>query len=300
MKESTGKKCYTLIGGRRLEFGRDVPEQNVRNDVPLEIQPGTQEEYERAEEFALLQGLFSREHARLEIHPDGVHFADCRQSGIKDATILDGVALDKGGEALMFSHDGKSMSSRNVLFSKMLSMKFTPYYDFVSTKAHEEHLPEKFPLELLHRLYSLKSSTGISSICISPDQYLKQKDHAVALLKVLQRMPQIAESEWWKQWFKRTDNVDPRFGVHEYWLIPQFVTLGRDSRSAIKLENRQWSDVRLRIMFIGNSLYVENISSDTGVEFGVGEVSHPLPPFRPEPLCSGAFVRKDDVMLRFS
>jgi len=51
MMESTGKKRYRLTGGKKLTFGRDVPEQNIRNDVPLEIQPGTQEESEHAERF---------------------------------------------------------------------------------------------------------------------------------------------------------------------------------------------------------------------------------------------------------
>ena len=299
MVEPDGNKFYSLTGGKELIFGRDVPELNIQNDVPLAIRPRTQEENEHADEFALLNGLFSREHARLNVYQDGIYFTDCRQGGIQDATILDNVAMNKGDAVLLFSHDVKSMSPRNVLFSKMLSMKFTPRYDSLQEESHEEWLPKGFPRELLNRLYSPKSFIGISSVCILPDKYFKQKDHAAALLKILQRLPQITESDWWKQWFKKSDNADPCYNTYEYWFIPQFVTLGRDSRNAIKLENRQWDDIRLRIMFINNSLYVENITLDTDIEFGFGEDSRPFSPFRPQPLRPGVFVRKNNAVLRF-
>jgi len=300
MVESDGNKFYSLTGGKQFTFGRDVPELSIQNDVPLAIRPGTQEENKHADEFALLNGLFSREHARLEVYKDGIYFVDCRQGGIQDATILDDHKMSKGDAVLLFPHDVKSMSPRNVLFSKMLSMKFLPRYDSLQEEPHEEYFPKGCPRELLNRLYSTKSFTGISSVCVVPEKYFKQKDHAAVLMRILQRLPQIAESDWWKQWFKKHDNADPCFNTHEYWFIPQFITLGRDNRNAIRLENRQWDDIRLRIMFVNNSLYIENITLDADIKFGVGEDSRPLSPFRPQPLCAGAVVRKGNAVLRFA
>ena len=179
-------------------------------------------------------------------------------------------------------------------------MKFVPHYDSLQEESHEEYLLKRFPREFLNRLYSPKPFVGVSSVCVLPDKYFKQKEHAAVLMRILQRFPQITESVWWQQWFRKHDNADPCYDTHEYWFIPQFVTLGRDNRNAIRLENRHWDDIRLRIMFINNSLYVENIAFDTDIEFGVGaDNSRPLPPFRPQPLCSGAFVRKNNAVLRF-
>jgi len=95
---------------------------------------------------------------------------------------------------------------------------------------------------------------------------------------------------------------NPHYTTHEYWFIPSFVTLGRDRNSAIKLGNK-WKDVRLRVLCIDDSLYVENISRNTAAEVkysGIGdEKLHSLRPFRPVPLCSGFFVQKEDAVLRF-
>ena len=299
MTESEAKR-YTLIGGRHLYFGRDVPEQNIKNDVPLGIFPGTQEEKNHIDEFSILNALFSREHASLEVHQEGVYLVDRRRGGIQDATYIGNTPLARGKGKLMFSHDDESALPQSALFSKMLSMTFTPHYGKLYEDTLRRQLPEEFPSELLDGLYSLVSSKGLSSVCVTRDRHYKQKDHAEALLKFLrQHAPQIAEVAWWERWFTKKNNEDPLFGTHEYWIVPLFVTLGRDHRSDIKLENRQWNDVRLRILFINNSLYVENVSLDTNVKFGVGEDCYSLLPFRPHPLCSGAFVRKGDATLRF-
>ena len=98
MVESDRTKFYSLTGGKQFTFGRDVPEMDIQNNVPLTIRPGTQEENEHADEFALLNGLFSRDHARLDVYQDGIYFADCRQGGIQDATILDDHKMSKGDE----------------------------------------------------------------------------------------------------------------------------------------------------------------------------------------------------------
>jgi len=66
----------------------------------------------------------------------------------------------------------------------------------------------------------------------------------------------------------------------------------------IRLENREWNDIRIRIMFINNSPYVENIS-DVTVEFGIGDDCHSLVPFRPLPLSPGNFDRKGEDVLRY-
>ena len=95
MTESSGTKHFVLIGGHSLSFGRDDPDRRIQNDVPLEILPRTQEEGDRANEFALVGGLFSRTHASLEVDTEGVHLLDCREGGINDATILDHQALKK-------------------------------------------------------------------------------------------------------------------------------------------------------------------------------------------------------------
>jgi hypothetical protein len=298
MTESSGKKCYQLISGRRLTFGRDVPEQNIRNDVLLAVLPGTPEEQDHAAEFFHLNGLFSREHARLEVHREGVEIVDVRTGGIQNATILDNQSLGKGTGALMFFHEDDSAKQRIVLFSKMLAMQFKPHREKLCDDTLQRNLPEPLPPELLTGLYALESSTGVSAICITPEQYFKQKTCAEPLLKILQKTP-LPESDWWKRWFDKTNNVDPRYGTHEFWFIPLVVTLGRDHRSTIRLEHRHWNDIRLRVLCIGNSLFVENISLDTAVEFGVGEDYRPLAPFRPQPLCSGCFVRKGDAVLRF-
>ena len=112
-----------------MSFGRDDPDRKIQNDVPLEILPGTKEEKDHADEFALLDGLFSRTHARLEWDTKGVHLLDCRDGGINDATILDDQALHKKGDKLMFPYNSDSDSVRKVLFSKMLSIAFTPHYE---------------------------------------------------------------------------------------------------------------------------------------------------------------------------
>ena len=193
---------------------------------------------------------------------------------------------------------------RNVLFSKMLSMTFTPHYEVLREETLKKKLPEEFPPKLLDKMYSLEPPTHLSSVCVTPDQYYKQKTHADTLLTFLQKAaPKIAGSDWWKQWFSKKNNADPRYGTHEYWFIPLFVTLGRDRRSIIPLESRGWNDVRLRILFINNSMYMENISLDTTVEIkygGTGDGTlHSLRPFRPVPLCSGFFVQKEGAVLRF-
>lgn len=297
MSES-GMKRIALIGGRRLGFGRDVSEELCWNDVSLEVLPGTSDEKTYANEFALLNKLFSREHARLEVGKMGVFLADVRQGGILDATILDGEALGKGCESLLFSHEGNSAASRTVLFSKLLAMQLTPYYEIFWEELLRKNLPEPLPQRLLNSLYALESSTGLSSICIRPERYFKQKPHAETLLKILKSTP-LAASDWWKKWFAGAANVDPRHGTHEYWFVPLFVTLGRDRNSAIKLENRQWNDVRLRILTINDSLFIENVSCRFDVQCGFQENLFPLPPFRPHPLFSGSFVQKGGAVLRF-
>jgi hypothetical protein len=292
--ESTGKKCYHLIGGQRLTFGRDVPELNHWNDVPLEVQPGASER-DHSAEFAHLNGLFSREHARLEVLHDGIELVDVRTRGIPSATIIDDQPLGKATGALLFSRAETS----TVLFSKMLAMQFKPCREKLCDDMLERNLLESLPPELLTGLYALKPFTDVSAVCITSEQYYKQKTHAETLQKALHQTP-LSKSDWWKRWFEKTNNADPRFGMHEYWFIPLFITLGRDRRSnSIQLEHRHWNDTRLRILCINDSLYVENISHDTAVEFGVGENYRTLPPFRPQPLCSGCFVRKGDAMLRF-
>ena len=299
MTESGKTKQFVLIGGQDLTFGRDVPEQGIQNDIPLLVLPGTPEEQERADEFAFLNGLFSREQAHFKVDSKGVYLA-VGSGGIKDATILDRQPLTKGSETLVFPHDITDKQSRNILFSKMLAMKCTPYYERLREEALVKNSSVLLPEALLNKLYSLNYSDGLSSVCIMPEQYFQQKDYTGALLTILsQKVPQIAKSDWWKQWFSKKSNADPHHETHEYWFIPSFVTLGRDSRSAIRLENRHWHDVRLRILWIKNSLFVENISLDTDVKFGIGENCRSLVPFRPQPLCSGCVVQKGDAVLRF-
>ena len=181
-------------------------------------------------------------------------------------------------------------------------MAFKPHKEGLWEEIRNAILPE-FPPELLDVMYSTKTSAGISSVCITLEQYFKQKYHAAMLLSVLQKAaPKIAESDWWKQWFSRTNNVNPRYKTHEYWFIPSFVTLGGSSLNKIRL-NSQWNDVRLRILFIGDSLYVENISRSTATKIEYGGTGdgklHLLHPCRPIPLCSGFFVQKKDAVLRF-
>ena len=293
MTES-GAKCFFLTGGQNLVFGRDVPELDIQNGVPLAIQPGTQEENDHGNEFAILSGLFSREHARLEIHQEGVYLVDVRQGG----TILDEQALSKGSGDLLFKNDVATASARSVLFAKILSMQLIPHYETFLEQILLNNLPQSFPQELLFDLYSINSLTGLTSICIKPDRHFKQNLYTDVLLKRLKSTP-LAESDWWKKWFAKAGNVNPLHGTHEYWFVPFFVTLGRDCRSNIQLEHRHWDNVRFRIVFINNSLYVENVSLDTGVEFGIGDDCRPLAPFRPQPLCAGVFVRKGDAVLRF-
>ena len=297
MTESSGTKHFVLIGGHSLSFGRDDPDRNIQNDVPLEILPGTQEK-DHADEFATLNGLFSRTHACLEVLQDDIYLRDHREGGIRDATILGNRSLIQGSKELMFSSD----TPRSVLFSKMLSMTFEPHKEGFLEEIRYVILPE-FPPELLNAMYSPKTSTGISSVCITPEQHFKQKDHAGMLLSVLKKAaPQIAESDWWKQWFNRTNNVNPRNKTHEYWFIPSFVTLGGLSHNKIQL-NSQWNDVRFRILFLDDSLYVENISRNTAAEVKYGGTGdgklHSLLLFRPVPLCSGFFIQKEDAVLRF-
>ena len=251
-----GTKRYVLTGRQYLTLGRDDAEENILNNVPLEILPGIQEEHDRADEFALLNGLFSRTHARLEVQPDGIYLLDCRTGGIRDATILDNRPLNREEKKLMFSHDTASDAPpKNVLFSKMLSMTFKPHTESLWRELRRERLPETFPLELLNRMYSFETSAGISSVRVTPEQHFKQKNYAGILLSILKRYElSIAEDDWWKQWFNNTNNVDPRHATHEYWFIPSFVTLGGLSSNKIRLGN-QWNDVRLRILCIEDHLY---------------------------------------------
>lgn len=297
MSESEKRRIF-LIGGRRLCFGRDVPEELCWNDVPLEILPGTEDEQAHADEFAILNRLFSREHARIEVGKMGVFLADVRQGGIQDATVLDDAALAKGSEALLFSNDETTVTSRIVQFSKLLAMQLTPYYETLLEESLRKNLPETLPQRLLSSLYSLDFPKGLSSICIKPDRYYRQKPYAESLLKILKSTP-LPESSWWKKWFACATNIDPRHGANEHWFVPLFVTLGRDRTSAIKLENRQWNDVRLRILYINDSLFVENVSRDSGVEYGFRDTLVPLVPFRPVTLASGLFVQKGNARLRF-
>jgi len=181
-------------------------------------------------------------------------------------------------------------------------MTFKPYYEKIRQEV-THHLPEEFPTELLNGMYAIKTSAGISSVCITPEQHFKQSKYAGALLTVLQRAaPLIAESDWWKQWFNKSNNINPHYTTHEYWFIPLCVTLGRDHHSSIKLGNG-WQDIRLRILCIDDSLYVENISRNTAAEVKYGGTGdgklHSLLLFRPVPLCSGFFVQKEDTVLRF-
>ena len=292
MTESETKRFY-LIGGRCLTFGRDVPEQSIWNDIPLAILPGTPEENNHANEFAILKGLFSREHARLEVDQGNVYLVD-----VQGGTILDKHLLSKGCKTLLFSNDIAYDQPRSALFSKILAMQFMPHCENFLEQKLMNYLPKSFPRELLYDLYSINSFAKITSIGIKPDRHFKQKAYVDTILKRLKSTP-LAESNWWVKWFSSESNVNPLYGIHEYWFIPQFVTLGRDYHSKIRLESRHWGDVRLRIMLINHSLYVENISLDTTVEFGVNDDYRPLDTFRPQPLCPCAIVRKGDAVLRF-
>ena len=305
MTES-GTKRYVLIGGRRLVFGRNDPDKNIWNDVPLEVVPGTLDEQSHANEFVILNNLFSRKHAHLEVCHEGVDLLDDRQGGIRDATILDRQTLPRGGGVPLFSDDTES-PPHTVLFSKMLAIQLTPFYETVLnetvlSRTFMNNLPASFSQEWLKTFYSLDSFTGPSSIGIKLERYYRQKNHAEALLNILKSMPlsvSLAESEWWQTWFSNANNINPHHGVYEYWFVPRFVTLGQNKRNPFRLESRQWSDVQLRIMCVNHSLYVENISLDTAVEYGIGGEYCPLRSFRPVPLCSGFFVRKGDAVLRF-
>ncbi len=293
-----GGRSFRLFGGKHLTFGRDVPEENWFNDIPLNVEPRTEEEIANADGFAVLNRLFSREHALLTLDEDGAFLRDVRQSGIQDATILDDTSLEKGSTSLLFSNDVVSATDHLVLFSKMLLMRVSAYYGQFWHNGISRTVPENLPYPLLNQLYGMNSNTGLSAVSIKHEKYLKQKPHAETLKRILGKTP-LAASPWWQSWFGSEQNVDPRYGQVEYWLVPKFVTMGRTPKDAIRLKNRAWDHVRLRILYVNEALYIENLSQDAEIEYRSLNQTCPLRAFRPLPLRAGTSLHKNQAALIF-
>lgn len=291
---------FRIIGGKRLTFGRDVPEENCHNDIPLHMLPGTEEEVAHAEEFSVLDRLFSREHARLETNKLGLFLWDVRQSGIQDATILDGTPLEKNSEPkLLFPNDETTVEPCTVTFSKMLGMRLTPSYEIFWSADVNRRFPEDLPLKLLNRLYAIDSEKGLTAVSARFEKHLRQKPYADSLKKILSGKTSLPDSPWWNRWFGNAQNVDPRHDRLEYWLVPVFVTIGRSLDNAIRLKNRAWEDVHLRILYVNKALYVESLSPDAAIEYRHLDATGPLKAFRPIPLREGMCLCKDGAELRF-
>lgn len=293
-------RCFRIIGGKRLIFGRDVPEENCYNDIPLKMIPLAEDEATRAKEFAVLDRLFSREHARLELGDLGLFLSDVRQSGIQDATMLNGDPLEKNSKpVLLFPSGEASANPCAVLFSKMLAMHLSPYYEKFWDTNVSRPFPEKLPVGLLNRLYGIDGDKGLTSCSLRFEKHFRQKPYAESLKRILGKTA-LADSPWWNRWFANAQNVDPRHDRFEYWLVPLFVTLGRNRENAIRLKDRSWEDVHLRILYINKALYLENLSPDVSIEYRHPEQIRPLEPFRPLPLRSGTCIRKDRAELNFT
>lgn len=297
LTEPSGRS-FRIIGGRRLTFGRDVPEENCYNDIPLRMIPLPEDESDHAGEFAVLNRLFSREHARLELGDMGLFLSDVRQSGIQDATMLNGNPLEKNSAVLLFPVSETAANPCTVLFSKMLALRLSPHYEKFWSSGVSRPFPEELPYKLLNRLYGIDSDEGLTACSVGFEKLFQQKAYAESLKRILGKTA-LADSPWWNRWFASAQNVDPRHDRLEYWLVPLFVTLGRNRENAIRLKDRSWEDVHLRILYINKVLYIENLSVDVAVEYRHPELTCPLRPFRPIPLREGVQICKGQAELNF-
>ncbi|MCL2623345.1 MAG: hypothetical protein FWD31_06735 [Planctomycetaceae bacterium] len=291
-----------LVSGNVLTFGRNNPENNFFNDVPLEIFPVSDNDETETAAFSLLNRLFSRNHGLVKVNDHHVEFFDCRKNGISDGTIHNDQVLPKGQSVPIFSPDTENGKSQAILFSKMLAMQVTPYCETVVMEGCEE-LPEP----LLTQLYGENPLQPrlVSAVKVTRDKYLKQGDHAKdlrdALQKSLKEKPP-AVSEWLTQWLDVKKYRDCRFEREEHLLIVTSATLGGGRGQVMTIPGHNGIGVQLRILNLDNKLYLENTATiATTMTQLVAEVNGTEPvlikPFRPIPIQSGMVVRKGNNVL---
>ena len=286
-----GHPVIHLKSGNSLEFGRNDPEKNHFNDVPLEIFPDSDNDEATTTLFSLLNMLFSRNHALLEVTDCNVGLLDCRERGITDGLTLNGQPLDKGQYVRIFSPCTDTGKSQAILFSKMLALQITPYRETVVTGSCRE-LPES----LLSQLYgkNLHHPRSVSAIKITRKKHLEQgeRDHAKALQKVLQKdlkeeSPAVSQrfTEWLKFRYR-----DCRFNQEEHLLVVTSATLGGGHEQVMAVQNHDWDGVQLRILNLDDKLYLENTTTAMQLFVVVNGTKTVLKTLRPIPIQSGMVV----------
>ncbi len=291
-----------LICGDSLTFGRNVPEENCWNDIALEIIPGTKDDEGQTDAFALLGKFFSRDHARLEMVEGGVRLSDTRQSGIRDATILDEVPLPKNGDVLLFPNEGGPETGgvggrRTVLFSKILAMEFEAFSENPASGVPGVDAT-LFPDAFLYRIYSIDPMRRITSVAIRRHRFLQQHRYAKSFGEALRKTP-LADNARISRWLGENNYPDALFDRMEYRFIPAFATLGRSRGNTIRIADRQWEGVQLRVLNINKSLFVENLVSEKELLCRFEGREWKLPPLRPIPIRPGLEIRHADSALRF-
>jgi len=294
-----------LISDNTLTFGRNDPQKNHFNDVPLEIFPASanseQDETETAV-FSLLNRLFSRDHALLKVMDQEVVLFDCRlKSGMSGGTMFDDQPLSKNQRVRIFSLDTEAGKPQAILFSKMLAMQATPYREAIVTDGCRE-LPEPLLSQLYH--HDLPLAGHISAVKIARDKYLRQGDHAEDLQKVLEKslkeLP-TAVSDRLEKWLVDKKYRDPRFDREEHLLVVTTATLGGGRGQVMTIPGRDWLGVQLRILNLDETLYIENTVGDSQLVAVVHGAETVLKPLRPIPIQSGMVVRAaTGDLLRFT
>jgi len=286
-----------LICGRDFTFGREVPEENRVNDVPLELSPAGPGSPDDMEAFAILTKLFSRDHARLEMKQDGIRLFDDRKSGMNEGVLVDQTPIPQNNGprndgVLLFPHDNGSDKPKTVpktvLFSKILALTLTPYYECLQDRS-----PELLPTSILKQIYSHEEypESHVSAMSLRREKYLKQHEHAESLKNALCKTS-LANSSWLSDWLNHRKYPDPIANQMEYLLINTSATLGGDRNSVLLLPGEPWRDVHLRILNINTMLYLENLGDHPLNLCHDKETDTELLPFRPISIRPGSIIRR--------
>jgi len=281
-----------LVSGDALTFGRNDPHKNYSNDIPLEIFPLSGNDETEIAAFSLLNRLFSRDHAMLEVTDHDVMLFDRRmKSGMSGGTMLDDQPLAKSQRVRIFSLDTETGKSQAILFSKMLALQVTSYREVVTMDGCRE-LPES----LLSQLYgdNLSQARPVSAVKVAREKWLKQGDHAKDLMDVLQKslkeMPSSV-SQWFTRWLGDQKYRDSRFEQEEHLLVVTSATLGGGRGQAMTIPGRDWLGVQVRIQNFDEMLYLENMVESLQLVAVVNGTDTVLKPLRPIPILPGMVVR---------
>lgn len=266
------RPAIRLICGKTLTFGRNVPQEPCP-DVPLAVEPEldhaiSEEERDR---FEKINNCFSRDHALLEVADQDVKMHDCRSlDGIAmtNGVIVDGTLLAKQGCVALFSCDVATNPTRKVLFCQMLDMQVSPYCETVELDSVRE-----LPGELLLRwLYDDKLT--------QPRQF--------SAVKVTQ-----SPAEQLKKYLDDKKCCTARIDTTETLLVVTNATLGGARDHVISTHGPVWSNVRLRILNLNETLYLENVDTP-GIVAVLNDAETVLKPLRPIPIQPGLVIRKTD------